>query len=112
LYVSKYEITNKQYFTMMNLEYDVFDDSEKQTCDDCPPNGHFIDRSNAEKFISDLNALSDKKYRLPTKEEWFWFATGGLNTTDEERGKNKEKSKNLTTYAWFYENVKPVGFER
>lgn len=35
-------------------------------------------------------------YRLPTREEWYWAATGA--------GKNKNQSADIGTYAWYIKN--------
>lgn len=96
LYVSKYELTKKEYIDIMSPE-----NSNYTKCGDCPVS---LSREKAKIFIAALNKRSGRKYRLPTKEEWYWFATGGLKTSDEERGKNKDKSKNILDYAWCSSN--------
>lgn len=96
LYVSKYELTKKEYIDILNPE-----NSNYTECGDCPIS---LSRNKAERFITFLNERTGKKYRLPTKEEWYWFATGGEESTDEERGKNKDKTKNILNYAWCSSN--------
>jgi len=92
LYVSKYELTKKEYIDIMSPE-----NSNYTKCGDCPIS---LSRGKAKIFITTLNKKTGKNYRLPTKEEWYWFATGGINSSDIKRGKNKEKSKNVLDYAW------------
>lgn len=97
LYVSKYEITQLDYWSIIEPNR-----LKVSTCKTCPIT--FSTRSFVENFIKRLNELSGKKYRLPTKEEWFWFATGGRKTTDEKRGINEEKADNIDKYAWYKKN--------
>ena len=96
MYVSKYELTIKEYMYIVNPN-----NSNNISCENCPMS---LSREKAESFIKILNKKSGKNYRLPTKEEWFWFATGGLKSEDKERGTNKEKSKNIDSVAWFKSN--------
>ncbi|QNM85971.1 SUMF1/EgtB/PvdO family nonheme iron enzyme [Polaribacter pectinis] len=97
LYVSKYELTQLDYWAIIET-----DRLRVSTCKECPIT--FTKRSYIDTYIKKLNELTGKKYRLPTKAEWFWFATGGRETTDEKRGINKEKADNIEKYAWFKKN--------
>lgn len=97
LYVSKFELTRVNYWSLINLNKLGY------TRDKTHP-VNFSERNTVAYYIAILNNLSGKKYRLPTKEEWFWFATGGRKTTDEKRGFNEEKADNLDKYAWFNKN--------
>lgn len=97
LYVSKFELTQLDYWSIIETNR-----IRVSTCKTCPIT--FSARSYIDTFIKKLNEATGKKYRLPTKEEWFWFATGGRKTTDEKRGINKEKADNIDKYAWYKKN--------
>ncbi|MEE9407421.1 MAG: SUMF1/EgtB/PvdO family nonheme iron enzyme [Polaribacter sp.] len=97
LHVSKFELTQLAYWSVIDVNR-----LKVSTCKTCPitfPSRNYIDT-----FLEKLNKATGKKYRLPTKEEWYWFATGGRKTTDEKRGINEEKADNISKYAWHSKN--------
>lgn len=68
-YISKYEVTQKLWEAVMG--------NNPSYClgDNLPVNG--ISWSDATEFITKLNSLTGKKYRLPTEAEWEYAAKGG-----------------------------------
>ena len=69
-YIGKTEVTQKLWKDVMGtLPMDV------TPCDSCPV--YNISWQDAQDFITRLNTLSGKKYRMPTEAEWEFAARGG-----------------------------------
>lgn len=70
-YLGTYEVTQAQWFKVMGSKPSFFD-----LCgDSCPVEQ--ISWSDAQEFITRLNRLSGKKFRLPTEAEWEYACTEG-----------------------------------
>ena len=91
-YIGKYEVTqalwqavmghNPSYFKSDNLPV------ESVSWDDC------------QDFLSKLNRITGKTFRLPTEAEWEYAARGG----NKSRGYQYSGSNNLLDVAWFWDN--------
>ena len=100
-YIGKYEVSQKLWRTVMG-------ENAFMNKEDNLPMG-FISWSNCQKFISKLNHLTGRKFRLPTEAEWEYAARGGK----KNRGYKYSGSDNILEVAWYSDNsggkTHPVG---
>jgi len=103
-YISKYEVTQGQWKTVMGNNPFQF-----SSCgDDCPVEQ--VSWNDAQEYIRRLNEKTKKKYRLPTEAEWEYAARSG--------GKHEKYSggNNIESVAWYSDNSEgrthPVGQKR
>ena len=91
-YIGKYEVTQALWQAVMdnNPSYFKGDDLpvEMVSWDDC------------QEFISKLNSITGKKFRLPTEAEWEYAARGG----NKSRSYQYCGSNNISDVAWYGNN--------
>ena len=100
-YLCKYEVTQALWRAVMGNNPSNFRGNnlpvEKVSWDDC------------QTFISRLNTLTGKRFRLPTESEWEYAARGG----NRSRGYKYSGSNVLSDVAWYDDNsggkTHPVG---
>lgn len=92
-YLSKYEVTNEQWESVMGYIPSATKTSNHPV--------HNITYDDAQNFIYYLNRKSTKyHFRLPTKEEWKWAAHGGVN----KETYRYSGSDNYDDVAWLSDN--------
>ena len=91
-YIGKYEVTQALWKAVMGKNPSYFKGDnlpvENVSWDDC------------QEFISKLNRITGKTFRLPTEAEWEYAARGG----NKSRGYQYSGSNNLSDVAWFRGN--------
>jgi formylglycine-generating enzyme required for sulfatase activity len=98
-YISKYEITVKQYEEFCKKSGKEMPESNSEWLDDHPMT--YISWEDAKEYCSWLSEMTGEKYRLPTEAEWEYVAKGGIHGSS-----NTEPSKNeIDNYAWHKGNT-------
>ena len=100
-YIGKYEVTQEVWKAVMGNNPSKFKGDnlpvEQVSWNDC------------QEFLSKLNSITGKKFRIPTEAEWEFAARGG----NKSRGYQYSGSNNLSDVAWYVENsgskTHPVG---
>ena len=91
-YIGKYEVTQALWQAVMDNNPSYFKGDnlpvEQVSWKDC------------QKFISKLNRITSKKFRLPTEAEWEYTARGGKKS----QGYQYSGSNNISDVAWYGDN--------
>ena len=91
-YIGKYEVTQALWQAVMGSNPSGFKGDnlpvEKVSWNEC------------QDFISKLNAMTGKRFRLPTEAEWEFAARGG----NKSRGYQYSGSKTIGDVAWYKDN--------
>ena len=91
-YIGKYEVTQALWQAVMGNNPSGYKGDnlpvEQVSWDDC------------QEFISQLNRITGKTFRLPTEAEWEYAARGGK----KGRGCQYSGSNNLSDVAWYKDN--------
>ncbi len=100
-YISKYEVTQKQWFEIMGTNPSNFKgDNLPVEC---------VTWNEVQEFIQKLNAMTGKNYRLPTEAEWEYTSRGGSRS----KGYKYSGSNTIGNVAWYDGNsggkTHPVG---
>jgi len=111
--IAKNLVTQKQWEDIMGITVSQQRDKKNP---DCPLHGegddypiYYVSWNDAQEFITKLNAITGKNYRLPTEAEWEFAARGG----NKSKGYKYSGSNNLNEVAWIWANCNdqchPVG---
>ena len=100
-YIGKYEVTQALWQAVMGSN------PSKYKGDNLPV--EMVSWNDCQEFISKLNSMTGRKFRLPTEAEWEYAARGGK----KRRGYQYSGSSNITDVAWYDGNsgskTHPVG---
>ena len=88
-YMGKYEVTQALWRAVMGSNPSYFKG------DNLPV--EMVSWNDCQEFISKLNSLTGRKFRLPTEAEWEYAARGGK----KRRGYQYSGSSNITDVAWY-----------
>ena len=91
-YIGKYEVTQALWQAVMDNNPSIFKGDELPVVR--------VSWKDCQKFISKLNRITGKKFRLPTEAEWEYAARGGKKSRDYQYS----GSNNLFDVAWYEDN--------
>ena len=91
-YIGKYEVTQALWKAVMG------NNPSEYKGDNLPV--EMVSWDNCQEFISKLNRITGKTFRLPTEAEWEYAARGG----NKSRGYQFSGSSNLSDVAWYDDN--------
>ena len=94
-YIGKYEVTQGLWKKVMGINPSYF----KNCGDDCPVES--VNWNDCQEFISKLNQLTGKRFRLPTEAEWEYAARGGNKASYQTKYAG---SNALGEVAWYNGN--------
>ena len=88
-YMGKYEVTQALWQTVMGSNPSEFNGGTLPV--------ETVNWNDCQEFISKLNSMTGRKFRLPTEAEWEYAARGGK----ESRGYQYSGSSNISDVAWY-----------
>lgn len=109
--IGKYEVTQAQWKAVMGASASLSNPSYFKG-DNLPV--EYVSWNDIQTFITKLNQMTGKRYRLPTEAEWEFAARGGVSATLNNRQSYKYAGSNsIGSVAWYTDNsgskTHPVG---
>jgi len=104
-YIGKYEVTQEQWIVVMGSNPSRFKG------DNLPVES--VSWNDVHEFLSRLNELTGRNYRLPSQDEWEFAARGGTANRFCPDGCKYSGSNKASDVAWYFSNSRkrthPVG---
>ena len=97
-YIGKYEVTQGLWKKVMGSNPSRFINCG----DDCPV--EMVSWDDCQEFMSKLNQLTGKRFRLPTEAEWEYAARGGRDVARNVQQTKYAGSNELDEVAWYPRN--------
>ena len=91
--IGRYEVTQEEWMAVMDNNPSEFKSSRRPV--EC------VNWEDCQAFISKLNALTGRQFRLPSEAEWEFAARGG----NKSMGYEFSGSNNVGDVAWCHENA-------
>ncbi|MDH5397906.1 MAG: SUMF1/EgtB/PvdO family nonheme iron enzyme, partial [Cyclobacteriaceae bacterium] len=112
-YISKYEVTQNQWESVMGTgiveQRDKEDSSYPLSGEGADHPMYYVNWGDAQIFLQKLNAATGENYRLPTEAEWEYAARGG----SKSEGTQYSGSNSIGKVGWYKNNSEgkthPVG---
>ena len=95
--IGKYEVTQEEWVAVMGSNPSWYKGAKRPVDN--------VSWNDCQEFIRKLNAITGKKFRLPTEAEWEFAARG----SNESRGYKYPGSNNIDNVAWYEVNSYDVG---
>ena len=92
-YICKYEVTQAHWRVVMG-DYPSYFKGDSLPVEN-------VSWNEVQEFISRLNNLSGKQYRLPTEAEWEFAARGG----NSSKGYRYSGDNDIDAVAWYWNNI-------
>jgi formylglycine-generating enzyme required for sulfatase activity len=90
--IGRYEVTQEEWQAVMGSNPSNFKGSRKPV--------EQVSWNDCKSFISKLNSITGKNFRMPTEAEWEFASRGGIKS----QGYKYSGSNNLNSVAWYYDN--------
>jgi len=109
--ICKYPVTQGMWKKIMGEGFNM---SNNRGDDNLPVEN--VTFEEVQDFITKLNKLTGKQYRLPTEAEWEWAAKGASKDNDNGSWAGCNEEEQLEQYAWYAKNSEgkthPVGTKK
>ena len=91
-YIGKYEVTQELWEAVMGSNPSHFKGAQNPV--------EYVSWNDCQEFVSRLNSLTGRTFRLPTEAEWEYAARGG----NKSRHYKYSGSDNIDDVAWYWKN--------
>ena len=90
--IGRYEVTQEEWQAVMGSNPSYFKGAKRPV--------ESVSWNDCQEFIRKLNAMTGRRFRLPTEAEWEYAARGG----NRSQGYKYSGSNNLNSVAWYADN--------
>ena len=90
--IGQYEVTQEEWQAVMGSNPSDFKGAKRPVDN--------VSWNDCQEFIRKLNAMTGRRFRLPTEAEWEYAARGG----NRSQGYKYSGSNNLNSVAWYWDN--------